>query len=179
MEKKPNLVVRFGAQKMNNGILAILGVAFLCVCVAYLLPHHSLAPLFPSICSWISTMYMVGAIFLFFCLIFGLLTINSKDPVFIFSDEGIWIQYFGMIKWDEIAEMGEYSCVKGKEEPKAFGRVFKDPQEIAKRASWGGRSRLWGARMCKQQHILMPNLDTPTYEILRFTQQYMNCSSSL
>ena len=119
----------------------------------------------------------------FFCVIILALSIalitliqlvHSTTPFAILNEDGIWINHFGLIDWNNIKTMEIY-IPQGREAIPPIGIYFKNLTIVRKQADWQGRMAFFWSSILGRYHISIPiiNREISSYEIMQFAQLYL------
>ncbi len=119
----------------------------------------------------------------FFCVIILALSIilitliqlvHSTTPFAILNEDGIWVNHFGLINWNNIKTMEIY-IPRGREAAPPIGIYLKNLAIVRKQADWKGRMGFFWSNILDGYHISIPviNQKISSYEIMQFAQLYL------
>lgn len=98
---------------------------------------------------------------------------DLKEPVAVLSPEGILINRFSIIPWDNIAEINTYTF--GGKPVNGLGVRLKNPSIVFKQSSFSGKCvLLWPKLLGLRYHIYLSCFALENQEILAFAQQFLN-----
>lgn len=124
-------------------------------------------------------LYIVQATLIFLILIFLIAYISafhylrSNKPLAVLGDEGIWINHYNFIAWQDIEDVNSYT-IPGTP-MQVVGVRVKNSNAVSKQASLAGKIGIFWARLFGYHYqITLSNMAMDNEQIIVFAKRYLN-----
>lgn len=163
----PELVINtnkeFYKKLCNTGFTWLAITLFL---IFYMLKSHSTSYIFLSLKWGLLIIATCIVIYLAYCTY----RILRKAPMAVIDSNGIWIQQFGVIPWNNILKL-EKPIIMGVP-VEALGIHIRDTKALSKQATIPGKLIIFEAKLLKTPTIVLDNIALKYDTIASFAQQF-------
>lgn len=165
------LIVPYNVQasKMGIGMIAFFIIFLLLITWASLSLQILIGAYFTRVI--MIALGMLIALFVY-TLLYMIWLINcNKKPLAILSAEGIWVNHFGLIAWDDVLSCQIYNYPRTPLE--VVSVVVKDVKKLSRQASISGKITIFWAKMFQYPPVLLANATVDNETIIAYAQAYI------
>ena len=167
---KPSLIINYNK---DNSKIAIPMVLFM-ICFFSLLFFLSLslsAYLWLLLAKTIQGILLLMIALFVVSLMYAITLSKSNKPAAVINEEGVWVNYFNLIPWSNIADVTLYKSPGTPIEvvavlPKEYRSVFKN-------ASGSGKMAILTSKLFGYCPILIANIELDNEDVIEFAQQFL------
>jgi hypothetical protein len=176
MEENKQLIIPFDKKTFMQGMVIMPVMVIAIQFLLYMIPSinvrafswESFIELFillliKSFLYFFTGVFTLTAVYAIFC-------IYRNKPTAILDENGIWINHFGFIPWNDIDKITLYPLDYGN--INLIGIMVKDPKMISKQSDWEGKLNLFWAKIFGYYHIRISHTSA-NESILSFASQYV------
>lgn len=184
MQTQQKLTLWLNKKNLMNGMIAIFFMIILIVYMLYVLSEENpQSPLLSAeyikiiVLTGIKWFLYFGLSFFVIGLVLSLFSIDTRTPVAVLDQKGIWVNHYGFVPWENIDVIMPYP-IGGTNMLGGLGIMVKDPNIFLGQADRQGKVGLFWAKFfgyfhITYYHINISNVDVPIGEIISFAQEQM------
>lgn len=168
------LVVRYNLQasKMGIGMMAFFIIFLLLIIWAssslQILIGAYLTRVIMIVLVMLNTLFVYGLLYMIWLINF------NKKPLAILNAQGIWVNHFGLIAWNDVQSCQIYNYPRTPLE--VVSVAVKDIKKLSKQASISGKITIFWAKMFQYPPILLANATVDNETITAYAQAYIKDS---
>lgn len=171
MNDNNKLIVQYDMQPFQAGIVMLSGLTiFMCL---LLWASSYLYILIGAYFTRVITLCLWGIVaYLAFTLFYTLWFINFNNrPAAILSSEGIWVNHFGFIEWDNVQSCQMYKHPGIPLESVTI--LVHDLKKLSKQANIAGKMAIFGSRLFCVPYIFLTNVTVNNETIVAYVQAHL------
>ena len=170
MNEKLELIVNHHGKTREMGCMVMLGMTMF---FSFLLFATTLASKYVSIYILLPLQIILGffLVLFIFALIFYFYLQRKNEPVAILNEEGIWVQHFGFIPWNEVEEVAPY--INPGAPLISVGIRVKDPAKLSAQAHFFGKCGVFWSKRFGYPPIILAALDVDNDQVISFAHRFI------